>query len=73
MREETYREDKLDGETLWWDATGELLMRGTYQDGKPWSGQFPERSSEPGSVWMINTYEDGKKVRDETLTAPWWW
>jgi hypothetical protein len=72
MREEAYRHGQLHGEALWWDTSGKLLTRGTYQDGKPWSGTFPELPAD-GRGHVIATYAEGKRVAQEKLTASWWW
>ncbi|HEY7312383.1 MAG TPA: hypothetical protein VH643_23670 [Gemmataceae bacterium] len=74
MREEIYEKGKLNGEARWWDGDGKLLTTGTYRDGVPWDGTFPELESPPGenSRWVIRRYEDGKKVSQEKLTGNWW-
>jgi hypothetical protein len=73
MREETYVMGKLNGEARWWGRDGTLLTTGTYRDGVPWAGTFPELDSSPGARWVIRRYEGGKQVSEEKLTENWWW
>jgi hypothetical protein len=73
MREETYANGKLNGEARWWDMEGNLLTTGTFRDGAPWAGSFPELDASPVAHWSVRRYEAGKKVSEEKLSTNWWW
>jgi hypothetical protein len=72
--EQTYEKGKLQGEARWWNADGKLLAAGTYRDGKPWTGTFPEWVTPPddSSYAVLRHYQEGKRVSEKRLRGDWW-